>query len=74
MDLDKRYADRVIGILAASIECADYGDLFGIGSGLLASLGAIGHQLPEGERALMARLMVASAKRLDGDVIGATLQ
>ena len=47
MDLDARYADRVIGILAASIERAEYGDLFGIGSGLLASLGAIGHQLPE---------------------------
>ena len=70
---DARFVDRVAEIIAAAMERTP-DDVLGIAGGLIATTGAMGSHMSAQDRVVLARQMMNSAKRLDGDVIGATLQ
>ena len=64
---DARYVDCVARIIAAAMERTP-DDLIGIAGGLIATAGAMGGHMDDADRASLAKLMLNSAKRLDGDV------
>ena len=69
---DTRFVDRVAEIIAIAMERTP-DDLIGIASGLIATTGAMGSHMTDADRVSLAKLMLNSARRLDGDV-ATTLQ
>jgi hypothetical protein len=70
---DQRFVDCVTNIIGAAwARTPD--DLLGVAGGLIATIGALSSHMDEAERVSLARHLLNSAKRLDRDVIGATIQ